>query len=107
MEVFPDLIENIWAKRQYLEQPGLVALNTAFFQDGLFIYVPENTEVEKPIQLINIVDSPDPVMVQPRYLIIQEKNSKLTLVHCDHSLTHNLSFTNTVSETFLAEGALS
>jgi Fe-S cluster assembly protein SufD len=105
MEVFPDLIEKYLGKAANLEQPGLVALNTAFFQDGLFIYVPENTEVEKPIQLINIVDSPDPVMIQPRYLIIQEENSKLTMVHCDHSLTHNLSFTNTVSETFLAKGS--
>ena len=105
MEIYPELVEKYLGKAANLEQPGLVALNTAFFQDGLFIYVPENTHVEKPIQLINIVNSEDPVMIQPRYLIIQERNSKLTVVHCDHSLTHNLSLTNTVSESFLAKGA--
>jgi Fe-S cluster assembly protein SufD len=105
MEIYPDLVEKYLGKAANMEQPGLVALNTAFFQDGLFIYVPEDTIVEKPIQLINIVDSEDPIMLQPRYLIIQERGSRLTVVHCDHSLTHNLSLTNTVSEIFLAKDA--
>ena len=104
-EVYPDLIEEYIGKAAEMESPGLIALNTAFMQDGLFIYVPDNVEVKKPVQIINIVNSPDDVFLQPRHLIILGKNSKLTLVHCDHSLVHNISFSNTVSEIFVGENA--
>ena len=31
---------------------GLVALNEALFNDGLFIYIPANVKVEEPLQLV-------------------------------------------------------
>ncbi len=105
LEVYPELVEKYLGKAADIEQPGLTALNTAFFQDGLFIYVPAGVEVEKPIQLINIVNSEKPVMMHARHLIIQEEKSNLTFVHCDHSLTHNISFANGVTEAFLAKSA--
>jgi Fe-S cluster assembly protein SufD len=105
MEVYPDLVDQYLGKAVKLEGSGLAALNTAFLQDGLFIYVPEGTVIEKPIQLINIVNSNVPLFLQPRHLVIVEKNASLTLVHCDHSLTHKVSFTNTVVEMFVAENA--
>ncbi len=106
LEVYPELVSKYLGTLAPIDQPGLTALNTAFFQDGLFIYVPGDVTLEKPIQLINIVNSDKPVLFQPRHLIIQEENSKLTLVHCDHSLTHNISFTNSVSEAFLSKNAV-
>ena len=105
MEVYPDLVDRYFGKAAKAEQYPLSALNTAFVQDGLFIYVPEGVVIEKPIQLINIVNTQHPVFLQPRHLIIAEKNTELTLVHCDHSLTHVKSFTNTVTEIFAEEGA--
>ncbi|MDX9940665.1 MAG: Fe-S cluster assembly protein SufD [Bacteroidales bacterium] len=105
MEVYPELIDKYLGKAAKPKNSALTALNTAFIQDGLFIYVPEGVVVEKPIQLINIVDSPTPVFLQPRHLTIAERGAKLTLVHCDHSLTHNISMTNTVVEIFAEPGA--
>lgn len=105
MEVYPDLVDQYLGRAAKLEESGLAALNTAFLQDGLFVYVPEGTVIEKPIQLINIVSSNVPLFLQPRHLVIVEKNASLTLVHCDHSLTHKVSFTNTVVEMFAGENA--
>jgi Fe-S cluster assembly protein SufD len=105
METYPEIIEKYIGTIADINQPGLSALNTAFWQDGMFIYVPEGVVVEKPIQVINIVNSPDPLMIHPRHLVVLEKESKLTLVHCDHSLTHNVSFTNSLTETFIGEKA--
>lgn len=100
IEVYPDLVLKYLGNIAKIDQPGFTALNTAFFQDGLFIYVPEGVEVEKPIQLINIINSEKPVLTQPRHLIIQEKKSKMTLVHCDHSLTNKISLTNSLLEAY-------
>jgi len=106
MEVFPDIVDKYLGKAAKTENAALTALNSAFIQDGLFVYVPEGVKVEKPIQLINIVDSQVPLLLQPRHLVVAEKGSELTLVHCDHSLTHNVSFTNTVVEIFAQPGAV-
>lgn len=100
MEVYPDIIDKYLGRAATPEKSGLTALNTAFIQDGLFVFVPEGVTVEKPIQLINIVDSQVPLLLQPRHMLIAEKGSNLTIVHCDHSLTHNVSLTNTVLEVF-------
>ena len=105
MEVYPDLVDRYLGKAVKIEDSGLAALNTAFLQDGLFIYVLQGVIIEKPIQLINIVNTSVPVFIQPRHLVIAEKNAGLTLVHCDHSLTHKISFTNTVVEMFAEENA--
>ncbi len=103
MEVYPELVDQYFGKAARTDQYELAALNTAFVQDGLFIYVPKGVRVEQPIQLINIVQSDHPIFLQPRHLIIADDDSELTLVHCDHSLTHNVSFTNTVMEVFAGE----
>lgn len=105
MEVYPELVDQYIGRAADHQSSGLTALNTAFLQDGLFVYVPQGVTLEKPIQLINIVYSHFPLFVQPRHLIIADKNAALTLVHCDHSLTHKASFTNTVVEIFAEEGA--
>ncbi len=106
MEVYPGIIDQYIGRAAKPDQYEMAALNTAFLQDGLFIYVPEGVHVEKPVQLINIANAEHPVFLQPRHLIIADKGAKLTLVHCDHSLTHNISFTNTVMELYAEENAV-
>ncbi len=106
MELYPELVDQYFGKTAKTEEHEMAALNGAFVQDGLFIHVPDGVCMEKPVQLINIVDAQQPVFLQPRHLIIAGKNACLTLVHCDHSLTHNVSFTNTVAEIFAEENAV-
>ncbi len=106
MEVYPELVDQYFGKAAKTDVYELAALNTAFVQDGLFIYVPDGVTLEKPVQLINIVNADHPVFLQPRHLIIVGKGSKITLVHCDHSLTHNVSFTNILTEIFAEDNAV-
>jgi len=81
------------------------ALNAAFSRDGVFIYIPDNVVIEKPIQMIGIINHPENLFLQTRNLIILGKNSKLTLVHCDDSTNHQASFNNSVTEVFLGENS--
>ncbi len=102
---YPDLIQQHYGKLSNVQNSGLTALNTAFAQDGIFIYVPDNVTVEKPIQMVNIVNIDESIFVQPRNLIILGKNAKLTFVYCDDSIRHETSFINSCTETFIGEGA--
>ncbi len=105
MTHYPEIVEKHFGRIIDFENNPLQALNTAFTLDGIFIYVPDNVIVEKPIQIINIINSDKNTIVHPRNLFIVGKNSKITIVHCDHSLIHGLSFINSVSEIFADDNA--
>ncbi len=102
---YPELFESNYGRIAITDENGFVSLNTAFAQDGIFIYVPDNVKVEKAIQMINITNLNENIFVQPRNLIILGKNSELTLVHCDDSVQHKTSLINTVTEINVGENA--
>ena len=52
---YPELIEKYYGTLADSEKDSYVALNTMFATDGLFIYVPKNLVVEKPLQIVNIL----------------------------------------------------
>ncbi len=106
MKLYPDLFAAYYSKKLNCKVDGLIALNTAFAQDGFFIYVPDNVQVEKPVQMVHLVNTSNNVMIHPRNLVILGKNSKLTLLQCDDSINHQFSFINAVSEYYLAENAV-
>jgi Fe-S cluster assembly protein SufD len=105
LEEYPDIVEKHFNQYAKTDKNGFVALNTAFAQDGIFVYVPKNVVVDQAIQIINIINSQEDIFIQPRNLVILEKNSNITLVTCDHALTRNVSFSNAVTEILIDENA--
>ena len=82
------------------------ALNSAFFQDGAFIYVPAGQTVAEPIQLIFISTSPETgATTHPRNLIIAEKLSRLTVIESYVSTVDTAYFTNAVTEFLVGDDA--
>jgi Fe-S cluster assembly protein SufD len=83
------------------KQDNLTSLNTAFAKEGAYIYIPKNTEVEKPIQIVNFTTgSEDATMTQPRNLIVVEQNAHVQIIERHQSLTTNAVLTNSVTEVF-------
>ena len=94
----PELVDEHYGKNAKPAIDGLVALNTAYAQDGIFIYVPKNVTLDYDIQIINILLDDENLMVQPRNLIVMEENSEAKLVICDHTLSDKDFLTNSVTE---------
>jgi len=101
-----DLVERVYGKLAKVEADPLNALNTLFAQDGLFIYIPDNTHIEKPLQLINILRSDDDLYVTQRNLIIAGKNSQAKIMFCDHTLLPQNFIINNVTEFEIGEDAV-
>lgn len=101
---FPDLVTKHLGKYAQMTD-SYVALNTAFSYDGVFIHIPKNTVLEKPIQVINVLLSDEELMVQHRNLIIVEANSEAKVVVCDHTLSPQKFLTNSVTEVYVGENA--
>ena len=72
----------------------IVALNTLLAQDALLIYVPKNVTLEKPLQLVNILNASIPVMACRRILIILEENAHAKMLVCDHTQNQDIDFLN-------------
>ncbi|KAA6333896.1 FeS cluster assembly protein SufD [termite gut metagenome] len=104
-ELHPDLIGKYYGKLADTSEDAITAFNTAFAQDGVLLYVPENVVVEKPVQLINILRADVDFMVNRRVLIILEKGAQVRLLVCDHAMD-NVNFLSTqIVEVFAGENA--
>ena len=96
---YKPIIENYFNK--VARQDHLTSLNTAFVKEGAYIHIPRNTEVEKPIQIINFTTgTEDAIMTQPRNLIVVEQNAHVQIIERHQSLTQNAALTNVVTEIF-------
>lgn len=101
----PGLVEPYYNNIADFTKDSMVALNTAFTRDGIFIHVPRGIMLDKPVQIINLLLSEEDQFVQYRNLFVLEENSRADVVICDHSLVSKNFFTNTVTEISVAENA--
>jgi Fe-S cluster assembly protein SufD len=102
---YPELIERHYGRYADSGKDLFLAMNTAFARDGLFVYIPDNVVLDKPVQMISIINHHENLLLQNRNLVILGKNSHMTLVMCDDSTNHQASFNNSVTEIFLDENA--
>lgn len=81
-------------------------MNSAFATDGIFVYVPKNTVLKKPIQVVNLLLDEIDIMTQHRSLIVVEENAQASVVICDHTLSPNRYLTNSVLEVFVNKNGI-
>jgi Fe-S cluster assembly protein SufD len=101
----PKLVARFMGKNAVIKKESFVSLNTAFSQDGIFIYVPEGKQPEKPVQIVHLLLSDKNQMVHHRNLFVVEKNASAQVIICDHTLSPHLFLTNSVTETFSGENS--
>lgn len=101
----PELISRYYAKIAKTEEDGITALNTMLAQDGLLIYVPKGTVVDRAIQVINILRSDVDLMVNRRVLIIVEDRAEIKLLFCDHAADDRRFLATQVIEAYVGEYA--
>jgi len=103
----PELVEKYLGGQAGAEANAFTALNTAFFQDGAFIYLPKGKTLESPIHLVFIsVAHEAGVASHPRNVLIAEAGSRATVLESYVSLADAPYFTNAVTELVLGEGAV-
>ena len=85
---------------------AFAALNTAFMQDGVYVSVPEGTELVEPLHLLFIGTSPGrPVVSFPRNLVVAGKGSRLTVVESYVGPHQDVYFTDALTEIVVGEDA--
>jgi Fe-S cluster assembly protein SufD len=102
---FPELFRKHYSQYADTSSDGLVALNTLFAQDGVFIYLPKNAVIEKPLQIINLSHSFKNLRITRRNLIVAEENARASIVVCDHTLCNQSYLANSLTEIFAGRNA--
>ncbi len=98
------IVESYFNKISNSESDAFVALNTALWQDGVFIHVPENTHVEKPVFILHLNDAnSEQVISHTRMLGILEKGSQLSVVEKSDSTGTYPAFHNFCEEWVIKE----
>lgn len=85
-----------WVSRFYgsaadIDNP-VTALDTLLAQDGFALHIDKGVKLERPIQLVNILNSGMPLMAIRRLLIVIEDDAEATLLVCDHTQNPDLQF---------------
>jgi Fe-S cluster assembly protein SufD len=93
------VIENYFNK--VAKQDNMTALNTAFSNEGAYIYIPKNVEVDKPIQIVNFATGTESAtLLQPRNLVVVGENSHVQIIERHQSLSGESVLSNSVTEIF-------
>lgn len=99
-------LERHLARYASFESEAFTALNTAFLDDGAFIYLPDGVSLPAPLHLVFVsAGGAEPTVAYPRTLIVAGANASLTVVESYVSLSAGRRFTNAVTEIVLGEGA--
>jgi Fe-S cluster assembly protein SufD len=103
-EKYKAIIEAYYNK--IASKDSITSLNTAFAKEGAYINIPNNKEVDKPIEIINFsTGNETALMMQPRNLIIVGENAHVQIIERHQSLSNNAVFTNSVTEIFAEKRA--
>ncbi|MBM9832430.1 SufD family Fe-S cluster assembly protein, partial [Enterococcus faecalis] len=78
LEQIPEIIEKYFSSAIRYDEDKLAAYNNAYFNSAAVLYVPDNLEIEAPIEGIFYQDGSSDVPFNKRVLIIAGKNSKFT-----------------------------
>lgn len=93
-------------KSKKLEEYHFAQLNTALFNDGLFIEVKAKAQVEQPIHIIHLYHNNGNLLVNPRHLWVAQEGSEAKLIESAAALnTTGTVLVNSVAEAVVTERA--
>ena len=96
------IVRKYLARNANYHDNGLKALNTAFLQSGVFLWIPKNVKLETPLQITFLSTGPQTASF-PRLLVVAEENSSATLI--ENYVGDDRYFTDAIAEIVLKEGA--
>ncbi len=103
LQTHPEIVQQHLGQAVSLEEHSFIAFNTAWFTDGLFVHVPANIVLAKPIQILHIVSRAD-VLAATRNLIVVEQQAEAQLIET-YAGADAAYMTAAVTEVFVGQNA--
>ncbi len=105
-KTIPEVLSEYYGKGLDIEKEGLTALNMALSKEGAVIYVPDHTTLGRPVVIRHIhATGQEHIKNSVHHLAVIGKNAEVKIVEIFQNIGDNSSFTNIVTEIFVAEEA--
>jgi Fe-S cluster assembly protein SufD len=102
----PELVGRELGRHADFRRDALLALNTAFLEDGAFLHLPAGAALQSPVELVFLSSASEkPTASHPRVLIVAEPGSEASVVETWAGAPDSVYFTNAVTEIALGRGA--
>jgi Fe-S cluster assembly protein SufD len=106
LKEYGDSLESRLTRLANPEHHALLALNTAFFQDGAWIQIPDRAVLSEPIHLLFLSSASEANRVShPRLLVQAGRDSEASIVESYYGLGGNVYWTNSVVEVIAGDNA--
>lgn len=105
LSLISDAKPELLGKIANTEKDPFVALNNISFEDGVYLKVPKNQKIEKPILFLFLNQSNDGQVIHSRILIEVEDNAEVTFLEDSVSLDDKSYFSNMVTEIKVGQNA--
>lgn len=103
----PEKLEGFLGKVASSETSAFTALNTSFFEDGVFVEIAKGAVVAPPIELVfDAAGAEVPEVSYPRVLVVAGEGSQATVVESWAGRGGRPYFTNAVTEIVVGDGAV-
>lgn len=104
---YSDIVSKHLGHSSKYVKDGIHALNTAFVQEGIFIYVKKGQVTEHPVYIYHITDAREAnILSQPRSLVYIAEQAKVQLVETYITIGPAESFTNQVMEVVVEKDSI-
>jgi len=104
--VEPELVAKYLGELENKQQNAFSVLNRALINDGLFVYIPSNTQADKPIEIVHLSGQTDNnIASHTRNIIVLGQGAEATIVERYAGVDNPLHFYNGVTELFLEENS--
>ena len=104
LKTSPDIVQ-LYLGKSASQGNGFTALNTALFEEGAWIHIPKNVQLEHPIQILFHTDTSLPIVTFPRTLIVLEDFAQTSIIEGYFGNSTVPYWTNAVTEWNLGENA--
>lgn len=105
VEDHPEVVQRYWMTRVSHEEGKFPAATAAFWTGGAFIHVPRNEKIEKPIQVIYLIDEPGIAQYANTLAVIEENAECEIREYCLGSDFEGQALHSGIFEAFVRPGA--
>jgi len=88
-----------------VERFPFVSLNTSFFENGYFIKLKKDTQLDKPLQIIQVYAAKENIFLQPRHLLKVSSGADCSIIETLVCMDEKIFFINSCTEIFVEENA--
>lgn len=103
---FGAFLTNQWGKTLMEETDPFATLNAALHTEGVFLYIPPKTQIEAPLQILEVIDTADTrCMIMPRLHFFVGSQSELHVISSQAPLSGNSYWINQTADFSIEEQA--